>query len=162
MKLYLSILSIVSLCLAMAIVTAAQNQPNPTAASSSQVSVPHLVKFRGTVKDDTGHPKTGVVGVTFALYKDQEGSAPLWLETQNVQTITRVASSDMAFALRQPGYEVDIMCRRSSPAEKASAVRWVKAPLENLQPFAHGVYVNHWAKSAKSSSGGVRAELCSA
>jgi hypothetical protein len=32
-----------------------------------------------------GKPLAGVVGVTFYLYKDQEGGAPLWLETQNVQ-----------------------------------------------------------------------------
>jgi hypothetical protein len=28
--------------------------------------------------------RTGVVGVTFAIYKEQEGGAALWLETQNV------------------------------------------------------------------------------
>jgi hypothetical protein len=27
----------------------------------------------------------GVLGITFALYKDEQGGAPLWLETQNVQ-----------------------------------------------------------------------------
>jgi hypothetical protein len=27
----------------------------------------------------------GVVGITFALYREQEGGAPLWLETQNVE-----------------------------------------------------------------------------
>jgi hypothetical protein len=28
---------------------------------------------------------SGVAGVTFSLYKDQEGGVPLWMETQNVQ-----------------------------------------------------------------------------
>jgi hypothetical protein len=46
--------------------------------------VPHLVHFAGVVKDATGHPFMGTVGVTFALYRDQEGGASLWLETQNV------------------------------------------------------------------------------
>jgi hypothetical protein len=59
------------------------------AQSASNVAtpeaVPPLMKFSGTVKDDAGHVTTGVVGVTFALYKDQVGGAPLWLETQNVQ-----------------------------------------------------------------------------
>ena len=63
--------------------------------------------------------------------------------------ITRVASSDMAFALRQPGYEVDIVCRWSSPAEKASAVQWVKALRDQLQPFAHGVYVNQLGETSE-------------
>jgi Berberine and berberine like len=48
----------------------------------------------------------------------------------------------MAFALRQPGYEVDIVCRWSSPEEKARAVPWVQSLRDKLQPFAHGVYVN--------------------
>ena len=55
---------------------------NPVA---SGVVAPRLVKFSGTLKDPTGQPLTGVLGVTFALYKDQQGGAPLWLETQNVQ-----------------------------------------------------------------------------
>ena len=62
--------------------------------------------------------------------------------------ITRVGSSDMAFALRQPGYEVDIMGRWGAPAEKASAVQWVKALRDNLQPFAHGVYVNQLGETS--------------
>src|ERR1051325_7839710 len=32
----------------------------------------------------TSEPLTGVQGVTFALYAEQSGGAPLWLETQNV------------------------------------------------------------------------------
>src|SRR6266481_2587972 len=47
--------------------------------------VPRLVKFAGTMKDELGKARTGVVGVTFAIYKEQEGGAALWLETQNVE-----------------------------------------------------------------------------
>jgi hypothetical protein len=46
--------------------------------------VPPLVNFSGTLTDVNGKPLTGVVGVTFSLYKDQDGGAPLWMETQNV------------------------------------------------------------------------------
>jgi trimeric autotransporter adhesin len=53
-------------------------------SSTSTDTVPHLVKFSGTVKDDAGHPRAGIAGITFALYKDQQGGAPLWMETQNV------------------------------------------------------------------------------
>jgi FAD binding domain/Berberine and berberine like len=56
--------------------------------------------------------------------------------------VSRVNWSDMAFALRQPGYEVDMAGVWSAPAEKAEVVRWVQATRDNLQPFAHGVYVN--------------------
>src|SRR5438445_1348537 len=37
--------------------------------------VPRLVKFAGVFKDELGKPRTGVVGVTFAIYKEQEGGA---------------------------------------------------------------------------------------
>jgi hypothetical protein len=37
------------------------------------------------LSDVEGKPLTGVVGVTFLLYRDQQGGAPLWMETQNVQ-----------------------------------------------------------------------------
>jgi len=46
--------------------------------------VPRLVRFSGTLLDESGKPRTGTAGVTFLFYKDQAGGAPLWVETQNV------------------------------------------------------------------------------
>jgi hypothetical protein len=54
-------------------------------ASAANAVVPQLVNFSGVLTDLSGKPLTGVVGVTFLLYKDEQGGAPLWLETQNVQ-----------------------------------------------------------------------------
>jgi FAD/FMN-containing dehydrogenase len=56
--------------------------------------------------------------------------------------VTRVSLNDTAFALRQPGYEVDMTGVWSAPAEKANVVRWVQAARDIMQPFAHGAYVN--------------------
>ena len=56
--------------------------------------------------------------------------------------VTRVRPTDMAFAMRQPGYEVDVFGNWSAPAEKDSAVRWVKALRDKLQPLSRGLYVN--------------------
>ena len=56
--------------------------------------------------------------------------------------VSRVGLSDTAFALRQPGFEVDMAGVWSAPAEKAEAVRWVQATRDSLQAFANGVYVN--------------------
>jgi hypothetical protein len=55
---------------------------SPPAASTA---VQRLVKFSGAVKDAQGNPLGGAVGITFALYKDEQGGNPLWLETQNAQ-----------------------------------------------------------------------------
>jgi hypothetical protein len=59
--------------------------PMTVAQTSAQTTsaLPRLVRFAGTVKDLNGSPLTGVVGVTFALYSEKAGGAPLWLETQN-------------------------------------------------------------------------------
>ncbi len=53
----------------------AQVSPNAITAT-----VPPLIKVSGTISGDSG----STVGVTFALYAEQTGGAPLWLETQNV------------------------------------------------------------------------------
>jgi len=50
------------------------------ALAEDGVTVPHLVKFSGTI---SGAP-AGNVSVIFALYKDQSGGAPLWQEVQNL------------------------------------------------------------------------------
>jgi hypothetical protein len=47
-------------------------------------TVPTVVNFSGTLADANGKPLSGTIGVTFYLYKDQQGGSPLWIETQNV------------------------------------------------------------------------------
>ncbi len=55
------------------------------AQTAAETSVPRLVSFSGTASDLHDNPMTGVIGITFLLYAEQSGGAPLWLETQNVQ-----------------------------------------------------------------------------
>jgi hypothetical protein len=62
--------------------------------------------------------------------------------------VTRVRVSDTAYALRQPGYEIDIMGWWKDPSGKPSAVRWVKSLRDNLQPLAHGVYANQLGETS--------------
>jgi len=71
--------------LALAFSTAAQTLPSNSETTSASVQVPRLIRFSGIAKDETGTPMSGVLGITFALYQDEQGGAPLWLETQNVQ-----------------------------------------------------------------------------
>ena len=62
-----------------------------TAPGSSTVStaatgtVPRVLNYSGTVTDLNGKPLPSITGVTFLLYKEEQGGAPLWFETQNVQ-----------------------------------------------------------------------------
>src|SRR5215469_6000276 len=62
--------------------------------------------------------------------------------------VTRVPSSDMAFTLRQRGYDMLVSCSWSAPNEKDSAVRWVNALREKLQPLSHGAYVNSLSETS--------------
>jgi FAD/FMN-containing dehydrogenase len=56
--------------------------------------------------------------------------------------ISRVPLSSTAFALRQPGFEIDIAGVWKTSAERAVSVRWVEDTRNSLRPFATGVYVN--------------------
>src|SRR4051794_16848337 len=47
-------------------------------------NVPRLLRFGSTVKSADGTPRTGVVGVMFSLYTEQQGGTALWTELQNV------------------------------------------------------------------------------
>ncbi len=47
--------------------------------------MPPPVRYGGALSGMDGKPLTGIVGLTFSLYKDEQGGAPLWLETQKVQ-----------------------------------------------------------------------------
>ena len=62
-----------------------------SAQSTSNTAVPALINFSGTLTPtgstiavDRISTSTRTVGVTFAIYRQQEGGAPVWLETQNV------------------------------------------------------------------------------
>src|SRR5215472_4972294 len=47
--------------------------------------VPNLITYSGTLHSSSSlGASPRVVGVTFAIYRQEDGGAPLWLETQNV------------------------------------------------------------------------------
>jgi hypothetical protein len=57
-----------------------------SAQQTASTSVPNLVRYSGTLKDAQGAAlsSTTAVGVTFSIYKQQDGGAAVWMETQNV------------------------------------------------------------------------------
>src|SRR5262245_19943762 len=52
--------------------------------AQEQTIVPRLVQFSGILQDNGGAIQPGLQSITFALFRDQRGGAPLWQETQNV------------------------------------------------------------------------------
>ncbi len=85
--------------------------------SSVSPSVPHLVKFSGSVKDLDGKPLTGITGLTFALYQSDLGGAPLWIETQNVSLDSTGHYSVMLGATKPEGVPADLFT--------SSEARWM-------------------------------------
>lgn len=71
----------IALCLVTCLLASTNFAQQP--ASSS---VPNLIRYTGTLKDaqHVTLPPATPVGVTFAIYKQQDGGAPIWQETQNV------------------------------------------------------------------------------
>jgi hypothetical protein len=76
--------------------------------TSGSAIVPPMVKFSGTLTDANGKPLTEVVGVSFLLYKDSQGGAPLWMESQNVQPDKSGHYSVMLGSSRSQGLPPDL------------------------------------------------------
>lgn len=79
-------------------------------------AVPHLIKFSGSLAEAGAKPLTGVVGVTFALYEEESGGSPLWMETQNVQADDSGHYTAMLGATSNEGISAEIF---------ASGGRWL-------------------------------------
>ncbi len=62
--------------------------------------------------------------------------------------VSRVKVNDMAFALREPGFEVDMLSTWNSREEREGAVQWVTGLRDKLQPFARGTYVNQLGETS--------------
>jgi hypothetical protein len=79
-----------------------------TTAIVANSAVPTLVNFGGTLSDVNGKPLTGIVGVTFYLYKDEQGGSPLWFETQNVRPDRNGHYAVVLGSIRSTGLPADI------------------------------------------------------
>ena len=103
-------------------------QAQQVVATNPNVAVPPLVKFSGALTDSNGKPLTGVVGVTFLLYKDEQGGAPLWLETQNVTADKNGHYTAMLGSTTSTGLPADIFV--------AGEARWLAVQLQGQREQA--------------------------
>jgi hypothetical protein len=116
------------------------------------VTVPRLLKFSGVFNDSIGHPHTGVVGITFAVYKDQEGGAALWMETQNVELDEQGRYAVLLGATKNAGVPMELFA--------AAEPRWLgvqlQLPGEVEQPRVLLVTVPYAMKAADAENLGGR------
>jgi Chaperone of endosialidase len=107
-------------------------------AQSDQITntttVPRLIRFSGVARDLNGKPLTGTVGVTFALYAEQTGGAPLWMETQNVQADGSGHYSVLLGSTKPDGLAADIFA-----SEQA---RWIGVQVEQQEEQPRALLVS--------------------
>ncbi len=78
-----------------------------TATSPATPVVPRLVNFSGKAMNGE-KIITGTAGATFAIYSEQSGGSPLWLETQNIQADTKGNYAVQLGATRPEGLPLDL------------------------------------------------------
>jgi hypothetical protein len=116
-------------------------------------SVPQLVKFSGTLKDHMGKPLKGMLGITFAIYIEQVGGAPLWMETQNVEPGEQGAYTVLLGATQAEGLPLELFV--------TGEARWlgvhINLPDEVEQPRILLVSVPYALKAADADTLGGKA-----
>jgi hypothetical protein len=65
-------------------VVAQQAETAQSPRGQALVTPQRLMRVAGVIKDESGQPATGSMSVTLSLYKEEQGGAPLWAETQNI------------------------------------------------------------------------------
>ncbi len=70
-----------------------------SAQQAPTTAVPNLIRYSWVLKDAS--PTSTAVGVTFAIYKQQEGGAPIWMETQ-MSPSAGMDSTAFCWEARQP------------------------------------------------------------
>jgi hypothetical protein len=103
-------------------------------AQSADRAVPSLVKYSGTLSGSDAKPLTGMQGVTFLLYKDETGGAPLWMETQNVQADKNGHFSAMLGAANAQGLPSDVFVN--------SEARWLAVQVSGQAEQARTLLVS--------------------
>jgi hypothetical protein len=109
--------------------------------AGGQVSVPRLIKFSGVMKDGKGEPKSGVAGVTFAIYAEQEGGAPVWMETQNVQLDEAGRYTALLGANSNEGVPLELFSTPTGSGQ-AGQTRWLGIEGADIQDTPRVVLVS--------------------
>jgi len=98
----------------------------PRLHQESLAAVPRLIKFTGVLQAALGEPRTGTAGLTFALYAEPEGGAPLWLETQNVALDADGRYTVLLGATQREGLPLKLFA--------ASEARWLEIQVAGEPP----------------------------
>src|ERR1035437_9581174 len=107
---------ILTACLILSSFGSAQEVPLSSAPASA-ATVPRLIRIRGAVRDETGKPLNGNIGITFSLYRDENDQVAVWQENQNVQMDSGGRYSALLGATNDAGLPLEIF--------SAGEARWL-------------------------------------
>jgi hypothetical protein len=98
----------------------------PALAQEKPQAPAQSVTFSGVAANPDGKPKTGVAGVTFSLYQDAQGGAPLWMETQNVALDSAGGYTAQIGATRTEGLPIGLFA--------SGQARWLEVQVDGQPP----------------------------
>jgi hypothetical protein len=98
----------------------------PAVAQEKAQAPPQLVTYWGASAGPDGKARTGAAGVTFSLYKDQQGGAPLWMETQNVTLDSAGGYSAQIGATNPEGLPIGLFA--------SGEARWLEVQVDGQPP----------------------------
>src|SRR5438093_3935761 len=113
-----------------------------TADTASPPVVPRLVNLSGQLVTPAGAPRTGTVLLTFGIYADQTGGAPLWSEQQAVTLDAKGQYAVFLGSITTGGLPNDVFV--------ANTARWlgIRVESEAEQPRIMMVSVPYALKAA--------------
>jgi hypothetical protein len=82
-----------------------EQAPPPPASTAT---VPRLIRIRGVVRDETGKPLSGGIGITFALYTGENDPSAVWQEDQTVQLDSAGSYSVLLGAANEGGLPQEV------------------------------------------------------
>ena len=123
-----------SLCMLLAISMFCSVMSAQQTSSSTQPVVPRLVNFSGRATDAQGKVISGIAGATFAIYKEDSGGSPLWLETQNIQADAKGNYTAQLGATKPDGLPLDLF--------SSGEARWLAVTVNGGQEQPRGLLLS--------------------
>ena len=96
--------------------------PSSSVAPASSGSVPRLIRFSGTLRDQAGKPLSGPMNVSFSIFAEREGGSPLWWETQTVEVDAQGRYSVLLGAMQPDGVPMELFT--------SGKARWLEVLVE--------------------------------
>ena len=134
-------------CMSLTALTlAAQQSGTVQGGAPASGAVPNLIRYSGVLKDTSGAVITTLSGVTFLIYKDEQGGTALWMETQNVQPDKTGHYTVQLGAVSKDGLPVDVFM--------TGEARWLAVQIGNEaeQPRVTLVAVPYAMKAADAQT----------